>query len=140
MFGSRWVIPAAGRKYAELFQQSEYANGLPKFLLAKQAEQESNYNPTARSHAGAIGIMQIVPKWHPTVNPLKVKESIDYAGQLMRSHFNRFGSWSKALAAYNAGPTRLQKEIDRHGINWLANMPAETQNYVARITNDVGVA
>ena len=122
------------------FQAAEYKYALPQFLLAKQAQQESDYEPGALSSAGAQGIMQIVPRWHPNVNPLDAPAAIDYAGRLMRKHFDRFGTWSKALAAYNAGPTALQDRLDRYGINWLAKMPAETQNYVARITNDVGVA
>ena len=104
------------------------------------AEQESRFDPDARSSAGALGIMQIVPRWHPDVNPLDPVAAIDYAGALMRKHFERFGSWVKALAAYNAGPTRLANEVRDHGVNWLANMPAETQDYVARITSDVRVA
>lgn len=140
MFGfSTWSIPAAGRRFAAYFQKAEYSYGLPQHLLARQAQQESDYDPQARSSAGAIGLMQIVPKWHPGIDPLNVPEAIDYAGRLMRKHFVRFGSWSKALAAYNAGPTRLQGEINEHGTNWLAHMPAETQKYVARITNDIKV-
>lgn len=140
MFGfSTWCIPAAGRRFSAYFQQAEYNYGLPQHLLARQAQQESDYDPQARSGAGAIGLMQIVPRWHPGVDPLNVPEAIDYAGRLMRQHFDRFGSWQKALAAYNAGPTRLQDEINENGINWLAHMPGETQNYVARITNDIRV-
>lgn len=134
---SRWVIPQKGRKYAEHFQRAEYVYTLPHHLLARMALQESAYNPNARSPAGAIGLMQIVPEWHPGVDPTDPVASIDYAGQFMRKLYNRFRDWRKALAAYNAGPTRLQSEIKAHGANWLANMPAETQNYVARISADV---
>ena len=134
-----WSIPAAGRRFAELFQRAEYSYGLPTHLLARQAQQESGYDPEAKSRAGALGIMQIVPKWHPDVDPYNVPVSIDYAGRLMRSHFNKFGSWVKALAAYNAGPTRLAATIDEHGVNWLTHMPAETQKYIAIISNDVKV-
>lgn len=136
---SGWTIPAAGRRFAELFQRAEYTYGLPSQLLARMAKQESNYNPRAQSSAGAQGIMQITPRWHPGVDPFNVPDAIDYAGKLLRKHFTRFGSWTKALAAYNAGPTRLAKEISENGYNWLANMPAETQAYVARITSDVRV-
>lgn len=139
IYFSSWSIPALGRRFAELFQRAEYTYGVPRHLLARMAEQESNYDPSARSSAGAIGIMQIVPRWHPGVNALDPAEAIDYAGNLLRRHFDRFGSWVKALGAYNAGPTRLAKEVSRHGVNWLANMPAETQDYIARITNDVRV-
>ena len=139
LYTSTWTIPAIGRRFAELFQRAEYTHGLPRHLLAKLAEQESNYDPEARSAAVAQGIMQIVPRWHPGVDPFNVAEAIDYAGGLLRRHFDRFGSWAKALAAYNAGPTRLKNEIETNGVTWLANMPAETQSYVARITNDVRV-
>lgn len=136
---SGWSIPAAGRRFAELFQRAEYSYGLPRHLLARLAQQESNYDPQEVSSAGAQGLMQIVPRWHPGVDPFNVPEAIDYAGRLLRTHFNKYGSWVKALAAYNAGPTRLRQEIDEHGINWLAHMPGETQDYVARITNDIQV-
>lgn len=137
---SGWSIPAAGRRFAAMFQKAEYTHGLPQHLLARVAQQESNYDPTAESSSGAKGLMQIVPRWHPDVDPLNIPEAIDYAGALLRKHFLRFGSWAKALAAYNAGPTRLQREIGAHDTNWLANMPAETQAYVARITSDVRVS
>jgi len=137
---SGWSLPAAGRRFAELFQRSEYTHGIPQHLIARMAEQESGFDVNARSSAGAIGIMQIVPRWHPDVNALDPVVAIDYAGALMRKHFERFGSWVKALAAYNAGPTRLADEVRDHGVNWLAHMPAETQKYVAKITSDVRVA
>lgn len=136
---STWTIPAVGRRFADLFQRAEYTHGVPQHLLARMAQQESNYDPDARSNVGALGIMQIVPKWHPGVNPLNPAEAIDYAGALMRRHFLRFGSWAQALAAYNAGPTRTATEIKESGVNWLAGMPAETQDYIARITADVRV-
>jgi len=135
-----WRLPEKGQKFAHLFQAAEYNYGIPRFLLAKQAQQESDYEPTAQSGAGAQGIMQIVPRWHPGVNPWDPNEAIPYAAQFMRSLYDRFGSWQKALAAYNAGPTALQRRIDAHGEDWLAHMPAETRDYVKRITADVSVA
>ena len=137
---SGWSLPAAGRRFAELFQRAEYTHGVPQHLLARMAQQESNFDPDARSAAGALGIMQIVPRWHPGVNALDPVAAIDYAGALLRKHFERFGSWAKALAAYNAGPTRTAREISASGVNWLAHMPAETQDYIARITADVRVS
>jgi len=136
---SAWRIPKQGEKYAPLFQAAEYKYGLPRFLLAKQAEQESAYNPTALSSANAQGIMQIVPRWHPGVDPYNPDEAIPYAASFMRQLFDRFGSWRMALAGYNAGPTALQRRIDSYGENWLTYMPAETRDYVARITKDVPV-
>jgi len=135
-----WRIPPKGQKYAPLFQAAEYQYGLPRFLLAKQAEQESAYDPEALSSANAQGIMQIVPRWHPGVDPYNPNDAIPYAASFMRDLYDRFGSWRMALAAYNAGPTALQRRIDANGDQWLTFMPAETRNYVARITKDVPVA
>jgi len=135
----RWSIPERGRKFASLFQSAEYEYNIPRLLLAKQAEQESNYDPNAKSSAGAIGIMQIVPKWHPNTDPTNPIVAIPYAASYMRLLYNRFKSWRMALAAYNAGPTALQRRIDAYGDDWLANMPKETRNYVQRITKDVYV-
>lgn len=134
-----WTLPAIGRRFAALFQSAEYTHNLPRLLLARMAQQESNYDPRAYSSAGAQGIMQIVPRWHPGVDPYDPAAAIDYAGMLIRRHFDKFGTWRKSLAAYNAGPTRTAKTIAEHGSNWLANMPAETQKYVARIADDVRV-
>ena len=135
-----WRIPQRGLPYADLFQRAEYQYGIPQFLLAKQAEQESNFNPKAVSHAGAQGIMQIIPRWHPEAgDPFDPAQAIPYAARFMRELYDRFGSWKKALAAYNAGPTRLANELREHGANWLENMPRETRDYVERITGDVPV-
>ena len=58
--------------------QADYINALinmekqykmPNGILQNIAYHESRYNPNAVSHAGAIGIMQIHPRWHKTVNP-----------------------------------------------------------------------
>lgn len=52
MFGfSTWSIPAAGRRFAAMFQKAEYSYGLPQHLLARQAQQESDFDPQARSTA-----------------------------------------------------------------------------------------
>lgn len=113
--------------------------GIPRDLLARQAYQESHFRPdiidgTTSSPAGAQGIMQIVPKYHPGVDPLDPAAAIDYAGQFMAQLYNEFGTWPLALAAYNAGPGNVQKYGD--------TIPpfSETQTYVADITADVPAA
>lgn len=70
----------------------------------RQITQESNWDPRAGSHAGAQGIAQIVPRFHPGVDPWDPVASLYYAARLMRSHLNAYnGSYALALAAYNAG-------------------------------------
>jgi len=113
-------------KYKDIFRAAESANSLPAGLLEKMAETESNFNVNAISPAGAIGIMQIIPKWHPSVNPFDPIASINYAGKFIRSLFNEFGSWDLALAGYNWGSGNLKK----FGIQ---NAPTETKNYIKKI-------
>lgn len=137
-----WVIPAKGILFAPFFHEAEYLYALPTRLLARVAAQESNFDPGAyNAQSGAQGMMQIVPKWHPGVNvtDLDPRDDILYAAKYLRENHNRFGSWSKALAAYNWGPGNLQKAITAHGDSWLQFAPQETQSYVTNVTRDVGI-
>ena len=95
----------------------------------RQINMESGWNIYAHSGANAIGLAQIVPRWHPGVNPWKPFASLDYAANLMASHLATFGRIDLALAAYNAGPGAVQ--------NYGGVPPfPETQHYVATILDD----
>ena len=131
---SKWPIPLEGMYYLPTFNRVTQLYNLPDKLLARVAFQESNFRPDiitgqTVSKAGAKGIMQIIPYWHPNVNPLDPDAAIWYAGKYLKQQFNRFGSWPLALAAYNWGPGNLSN----HGFE---KAPAETRNYVREITND----
>lgn len=135
-----WALPAKAMKYASLFQSAEYQYGLPSRLLARQAKQESNYNPNAfNSASGAQGIMQIIPRWHPGVAVMDPNKAIPYAGKFMRENYNSFGTWARALAAYNWGPTNVRNAIRDKGGRWLDSAPTETRNYVYDILGDLGI-
>jgi hypothetical protein len=103
------------------------------------------------SSAGAIGIAQIMPGTGPEAAQLaglpwdekRLRTDSDYNKALGNAYFAKQldtfdGDVSKALAAYNAGPGATRKAIEKGGDNWLANLPAETQNYVQSITAKVG--
>lgn len=125
-----WPTPAKGLKYEDWFVRASQEHGLPPGLLSRMAKQESNYDPNVVSHAGAIGLMQIVPKWHPDVNPKDPQESIFYAAGYIKHLKKLTGSWIMALAAYNWGIGNLR----RKGIDAA---PKETQNYIAYISRDI---
>jgi soluble lytic murein transglycosylase-like protein len=128
-----WVTPAAGRPWEGAFVAASAQHGLPAGLLSRVAWQESRYDPQAyNAGSGASGMMQIVPRFHPGVDPWKPDEAIPYAAGYLRQNFDRFGSWELALAAYNAGPGNVEK-YDR-------KVPpfAETVEYVRSILRDVG--
>lgn len=134
-----WTIPDSARPYLPLLRAAEDANGIPRDLLTRVAYQESRFRPDVIngqviSSAGAVGIMQIVPRWHPGVNPLDPGQAIPYAARYLADQARRFGSWAYALAAYNWGPTNVARWI-----NGELSPPLTTRDYVAQILSDVPV-
>lgn len=139
---SRKVPP----QYAELFAMTGAQYRLPPGLLEAVAYRESRFRQDIisgqfRSSAGAVGIMQIVPKWHPelgeagALDPLR---AVPYAARYLRELFVEFGSWRQALAAYNWGPANQKRDLQDRivGNQW----PKETREYVAEITANAGLA
>jgi hypothetical protein len=98
-------------------------------LLAAQLYKESNFNPFARSPAGAQGIAQFMPATARTLgldDPFDADRAIDAQAHLMRDLLRQFGAVPLALAAYNAGPARVSR------CGCVPPIP-ETQAYVADI-------
>lgn len=132
-----WKPPETAGPYLDDIQKAELQNGLPKNLLARLLYQESRYREDIisgelKSGAGAVGIAQIVPKWHPNVNPLDPIASIYYAAGYLKQNIDKFGgSLEKGLAAYNWGPSNVL-------LKGLSEAPEETRNYYTEILNDVG--
>jgi soluble lytic murein transglycosylase-like protein len=101
--------------------------GLPVDVLGGLINRESKFQPGAVSPSGASGIAQIVPKFHPGVNTRDPLASIDYAGKYLAENLKRFGSdMSRALAAYNHGPTAVAS----YGSKWRQKIPKETRAYI----------
>lgn len=125
-----WATPETGQQFEAAFLSAQERYDIPPGMLSRMALQESSYNPNAKNASGATGLMQIIPKWHPGVDANDPNQSIERAASYMRENYNRFGSWEKALAAYNWGPTALAK-------GGLEKAPEETQNYVSQIMADV---
>jgi hypothetical protein len=99
------------------------------------------------SPKGARGITQVMPATGRDpgygIKPLQNEsreEYIRFGREYLAAMLREFdGDTAKALAAYNAGPGRVQDAVKANGDNWLASMPAETQNYVASIGGKVGL-
>ncbi len=116
--------------YEPLIEQAAARNGLDPAVLHGLIQQESGFDPSATSSAGASGLTQLMPGTASSMgvaNPLNPAESIEggarYLGQLM----TRFaGNTEDALAAYNAGPGAVQQ---------YGGIPpyAETQSYVSKV-------
>jgi cell wall-associated NlpC family hydrolase len=115
--------------YANLFTAAGQKYGISPALLAAVARQESGFNPTIRSSAGAIGLMQFMPATAAGlgVNPLDPASAVDGAARMLTGLYRQFGRWDYALAAYNAGAGAVL----RYG-----GIPpyAETQRYVTNVS------
>ncbi|ABF64157.1 lytic transglycosylase domain-containing protein [Rhodobacteraceae bacterium R_SAG7] len=115
-------------EYLEVARSAARANGVPEDLFLRLVQQESNWNPTAESHKGALGLAQLMPQTARTlgVDPLVPAENLRGGAKYLAQQYRKFGSWRLALAAYNAGP----EAVTRHG-----GVPPykETQNYVRKI-------
>jgi soluble lytic murein transglycosylase-like protein len=105
-------------------------------VLAAQLYAESNFNPFARSPAGAQGIAQFMPGTAAAYglrDPFDAARAIDAQAHLMHDLLRQFGSVPLALAAYNAGPAPVQR------CGCVPPYP-ETRGYVARILGLLGGA
>jgi hypothetical protein len=103
--------PAAVRNgFGGTIQAAAKANGIDPAILAGLLEVESGFNPKAVSKAGARGIAQIMPQYHPNVNYNDPIESINYAAKYLSGLQRQFGGDMRlALIAYNAGPGNVEK-------------------------------
>src|SRR5436305_7319575 len=107
-------------------------NDLPIDFFARLIWQESRFDPTAVSRAGAQGVAQFMPATASArglADPFDPIEAIAHSAKLLRDLRREFGNLGLAAAAYNAGPGRVR--------GWLAGrrgLPRETDAYVRIVT------
>jgi hypothetical protein len=122
-------LPTAGRPWAASIDTAARANGLDGRLLAALVWTESTFRPDVVSSAGAIGLTQLMPGTAASlgVDPWVPTQNLDGGARYLMMQLNRFGSVELALAAYNAGPTRVA--------NAGPGIPdiTETQLYVIKV-------
>ena len=125
-------LTSRGAAYEPLIQEHSVLHGVRPDLVRAVIQVESAYNPRALSPKGAMGLMQLMPATAAefgVLNPFDPAENIrggvGYLKQLLIRYDN---DEELALAAYNAGPTA----VDRHG----SRIPPfkETRDYLRRIT------
>lgn len=125
------------------------------------ARQESQFDRAAVSHAGARGLMQLMPgtareqagKMGLSYEPSRLTTDTNYNTQLGSGYFQRifgiYGSYPLAIAAYNAGPGNVNKWLRANGdprtsavdmVDWIEAIPyMETRNYVQRVLENAVV-
>ncbi|WP_257265730.1 LysM peptidoglycan-binding domain-containing protein [Endozoicomonas sp. ONNA2] len=109
---------------------------------------ESSFDPFAYSHAGASGLWQFMPAtgkhygldqnwWYDGRRDVvhSTRAALDY----MQKLYKRFGDWELALAAFNSGPSRVQrairknKKLGKSTRFWALDLPGETTAYVPKL-------
>jgi soluble lytic murein transglycosylase-like protein len=119
-----------GVPYGAEITAAAQRNGIDPALLAGLVRQESNFDPTAGSPAGARGLTQLMPGTAAALGVTDMtdpQQSLEGGAKYLKQQLDAFGGdITKALAAYNAGPGAVQ----RYG-----GVPpyAETQNYVQKV-------
>jgi soluble lytic murein transglycosylase-like protein len=120
-----------GTDYQSIAWNDAITAGIPPQLFVRQINQESGFQPYVISSAGAIGIAQIMPatasEWH--VNAYDPVASLKAAASAMAWYVNRYGTFEKALACYNAGCPWLVW-AENHCLNFYWCLPAETRHYI----------
>jgi peptidoglycan DL-endopeptidase CwlO len=115
------------QRYRDAFEAAAGDTDLPLALLVSVARVESKFDPSAHSSAGAIGLLQVMP---PTaaalrLDPNRPDTNVLAGARYLKLMLRRFESADLALAAYNAGPTAVERS---------GGAPStETLTYVANV-------
>jgi soluble lytic murein transglycosylase-like protein len=115
--------------YGAIIYREARKNNLPPELVAAMVHTESDFRPQLVSNKSAQGLMQIVPDTARTLgiaNPFDPEQNIAAGTKYFRYLLNRFDDQRIALAAYNAGPTNVER---------FGGVPpfAETKAYIEKV-------
>ncbi|MBC8001236.1 MAG: lytic transglycosylase domain-containing protein [Opitutaceae bacterium] len=137
-------VPPHAEKYLSTLKPIFVSERMPPELVWV-AEAESSFDPSARSPAGAAGLFQLMPLtaksldlslW-PRDQRYQPEKNARAAARYLRQLHDRFGDWRLALAAYNAGESRVADLLKKYRARTFdeisPRLPAETQMYVPKV-------
>ncbi|MEC0230345.1 lytic transglycosylase domain-containing protein [Paenibacillus alba] len=129
-------------QYESIIQEACSKYGIDPSLVKAVIQQESDFNHKAVSSAGAKGLMQLMDgtgSGFGVTNPFDPHQNIDAGTHFLSSLVKKYnGNEGVALAAYNAGPGRVDRlgiKTDQDLSNKLHLLPEETQAYVSKVFN-----
>lgn len=137
------VMPAHAQPHDAFIAEASRRFAVPPALISAVMRVESANDAAAVSPVGAMGLMQIMPAtWTMLTTrhglgskPFEPRANILAGAAYLRAMLDRYGDLALALAAYNAGPGR----VDAYRKTGRA-LPSETRTYVARVMGDPHVA
>lgn len=117
--------------------------GIPEGWIVAVLGAESAGDTHAVSHAGARGLMQVMPstwddlraRYRLGLDPFDPRDNILAGAAYLREMYDRYGTIPAMLAAYNAGPARYDEHLATG-----RPLPAETRAYVDQLAPALGVA
>ena len=109
----------------DLIRLTASQNGVPPDLAVAVARQESGLNQSARGTSGEVGVFQLMPGTAAdlNVNPYDLSQNIQGGISYLKQMYDRFGDWTTALLAYNAGPGAVSS----------GKIPSSSQSYASKI-------
>jgi soluble lytic murein transglycosylase-like protein len=102
------VAPATANRISPMIIQNAEKHNIDPILLAATIRQESSYRSSVTSSAGAVGLTQVIPRYwqqHCPGNLFDENTNIHCGSYILSKYYSSAGSWPKALAYYNVGPT-----------------------------------
>lgn len=122
------ILPPADIE--ETIQWAAAQAKIPAAIVRSVAYHESRYNPRARSPAGALGLMQLMPvniSSYNVTDPFDPDQSARVGAEMLRKLKSRHKTWPKALAAYVWGTGNVKKKPSR------AQWPKRVCSYVDKV-------
>lgn len=140
----RAKVKAPG-KLQSVINEVAKKQGVKADLVTAIIQVESNFNPRAKSSAGAQGLMQLMPATAKELgvrNPLDPRQNVDGGTRYIKQMLKKYDDVRLALAAYNWGPGNVDRALKKYGNSYEAiekHMPKETRNYVPKVLSNLGL-
>ncbi|MDF1582097.1 MAG: transglycosylase SLT domain-containing protein [Methyloprofundus sp.] len=137
--------------FTDEIQQNARLQGLDEAIIYGLVRRESMFDEAANSPAGALGLMQVMPKtgkqiakeikfpWRSSADLLGASVSVKFGAYYYKQMLDKFsGNFALAAAAYNAGPDSVNRWLNLDNVYaadlWIETIPyKETRAYVAAV-------
>ncbi|MFN2351309.1 MAG: lytic transglycosylase domain-containing protein [Kiritimatiellia bacterium] len=137
-------LPLFFTRILPVLKEAFASENVPEHLVWL-VEVESAFNPLAESNSGAVGLFQLMPetalRYGLKLEPLDERKLPDKsaraAARYLRELHERFGCWTLALAAYNAGEGLVERTMQTYALATFdelePHLPQQTRSYVPRV-------
>ena len=108
------VAPNTANRLSPMIVRHAERHNMSPLLLAALIRQESSYRSSAQSPTGAVGLTQIIPSYWQQSCPGNLYDeniNINCGAYILETYYKSAGSWKKALAYYNVGPTGYERSF-----------------------------